>query len=150
MNGRFEAIGGEVWVGVHSPDRCGGETCVMHNPSQHAMREWPMHLRETGLVERICEHGVGHPDPDSAAFFDNHGPLGSRGSWTIHGCDGCCVSVLLHDCPDCGVPPGAVHGRWCDMAICHECVDQRIGCECGNSDINWDDVWPGRTEFDAN
>lgn len=96
MNGRFKgntyiALGGEKWRNVHSADQCGNETCVIHNPSNHVMRNWRMHLRETGLVERMCEHGIGHPDPDSAAYFDSHGPVGSRGTWTVHGCDGCCT-----------------------------------------------------------
>ena len=36
--------------------------------------------------ERICEHGVGHPDPDSLEFFRSIGVT----SMGIHGCDGCC------------------------------------------------------------
>jgi len=34
-------------------------------------------------MERVCEHGVGHPDPDEYKL--------KRG-WTEHvnGCDGCC------------------------------------------------------------
>ena len=90
--GVFTAIGGEKWSYVHDEVKCHGRTCVIHNPSRHAMRQWPMHLRETGLVERICEHGVGHPDPDSAAWFDEFGPVGSRGTWTSHGCDHCCTN----------------------------------------------------------
>ena len=35
----------------------------MHHPSRHNMENWPRHLRETTLVERLCRHGVGHPDP---------------------------------------------------------------------------------------
>jgi hypothetical protein len=86
----YHATGGEVWSKVHSESSCRGRHCVIHNPSDHNMRDWPMHLRETGLVERICEHGVGHPDPDSRAYFDEYGPIGSRGAWGVHGCDGCC------------------------------------------------------------
>ena len=86
----FVAIGGEKWKNVHAEGACSGETCVIHNPSDHCMRNWPMHLRETGLVERMCEHGIGHADPDSAGHFDRaygHEP----GTWSTHGCDGCCV-----------------------------------------------------------
>lgn len=61
---------------------------MVHNPSNHAMVYWPRHLRETGLVERMCQHGVGHPDPDSVYFFyQMTGDLG----WNNHECDGCCV-----------------------------------------------------------
>ena len=85
--------GGETWFNVHALEDCRGRHCVIHNPSTHKMSDWPMHLRETGLVERICEHGVGHPDPDSAAYFNEYGHVGARGSWGVHGCDGCCGPV---------------------------------------------------------
>lgn len=40
---------------------------------------WPQHWRgDRHLMERICPHGVGHPDPDDI------NPDG------VHGCDGCC------------------------------------------------------------
>lgn len=91
VKGVYHAIGGEKWRAVHDGKACKGRTCIIHNPSKHNMRNWRMHLRETGLVERICDHGIGHPDPDSAEFFNQFGPEGSRGTWGIHGCDGCCV-----------------------------------------------------------
>jgi len=40
-------------------------------------------IRETGLVEDICEHGVGHPNPKSLKKM----PEG----FDIHGCCGCCL-----------------------------------------------------------
>ena len=45
-----------------------------------------MVVRESSLIERTCEHGVGHPDPDSLAYFERHG-VTHMGS---HGCDSCC------------------------------------------------------------
>ncbi len=88
---RFNVPGtDEVWI-VHAFDVCRQDQfCAIHRPSHHGMRAWPMHLRETGLIERVCSHGVGHPDPDSARYFNERGPVGSRGTWTIHGCCGCC------------------------------------------------------------
>lgn len=44
--------------------------------------KWTTITRETGLIEHVCVHGVGHPDPESAK------ELGE--GWGIHGCDGCC------------------------------------------------------------
>jgi hypothetical protein len=68
---------------VHPADRCVGKRCTIHNMSDHHMRTWPQHWRsDRGIMERICPHGVGHPDPD------NVWPGGSS-NW-IHGCDGCC------------------------------------------------------------
>jgi hypothetical protein len=66
------------------------EACPFHYPSQHSMREWPIKIRtdRNNLVERLCEHGVGHPDPDSLAYLQAH--LGVRDEGA-HGCDGCCA-----------------------------------------------------------
>lgn len=64
---------------THPPSACAGRACVVHNPSTHNMLEWPTHFREDrGITERICPHGVGHPDPDDISAD------------TVHGCDGCC------------------------------------------------------------
>jgi hypothetical protein len=75
----------ETLVNVHPATRCKNERCTIHNMSDHHMREWPQHWRDDrGIMERICPHGVGHPDPD------NPWELGDL-NW-IHGCDGCCDS----------------------------------------------------------
>lgn len=81
---------------VHSKKDCKGEHCVIHNPSDHAMRAFPTHWRgDRYLMERICPHGIGHPDPDDLAFkalaFGNT-EAGKQNlkSEFIHGCDGCC------------------------------------------------------------
>lgn len=85
----------EVWVNgdellerVHPREACIGRHCVLHNPSDHHMRSWPIQMRGTGLMERFCEHGIGHPDPDSVAYFTEE--LGLDG-FGVHGCDGCCA-----------------------------------------------------------
>ena len=44
---------------------------------------WTKTVRETGLLEHVCQHGVGHPDPASATALGG-------GAWHVHGCDGCC------------------------------------------------------------
>lgn len=78
---------------IHSKDKCKGRSCVVHNPSDHHMADWPTRFRAGRyLTERICPHGIGHPDPDDVAFHVSQGRLGVM--W--HGCDGCCVG----DIPD--------------------------------------------------
>lgn len=63
----------------HLQDECEGP-CTIHNLTDHHMRSWPQHWRsDRYLMERICPHGIGHPDPDSPPGTD-----------TVHGCDGCC------------------------------------------------------------
>lgn len=73
-------VGGQRLVNVHSPSVCAGEHCCIHNPSAHHMAEWPQNFREDrGMMERLCAHGIGHPDPDDPTTD------------TTHGCDGCCT-----------------------------------------------------------
>jgi hypothetical protein len=74
---------------VHDREDCSG-ACPIHAPSDHHMREWPLHWRDDRrLMERICPHGVGHPDPDHIAFTEQL--RGSRAAdvESTHGCDGC-------------------------------------------------------------
>ena len=79
----------------HTKKACAGQACPFHNPSKHKMRKWPMNLRTDPwafpLIERMCEHGIGHPDPDSAAYMDrNFSEEDKKNGYTIHSCDGCC------------------------------------------------------------
>ena len=84
----------EIWTtkditiyNVHDATACEGEFCVLHNPSDHHMSEWELIWRDDKQVmERQCPHGIGHPDPDDAAYLVRAG----RGYLTVHGCDGCC------------------------------------------------------------
>lgn len=78
-----------VKLRVHDRKNCAGEYCSIHNPSNHKMKDWPTHWRDDrGIMERICECGVGHPDPDDMAFRRR---LGMDDSAGIHGCCGCCT-----------------------------------------------------------
>lgn len=78
---------------THAPDACAGENCCVHNPSAHPLSTAPLNWRgDRGRMERICEHGVGHPDPDDLAYkrsVMSHAKY-SSGAWGIHGCDRCC------------------------------------------------------------
>lgn len=47
-------------------------------------------IRASGLVEDICEHGIGHPNVE---WLKEHDPDGTFG-FAVHGCDGCCVQGL--------------------------------------------------------
>lgn len=72
---------------VHDPEQCAGQACCIHHPSDHPLRDAPLHWRASGPLdikpshmERICPHGVGHPDPDGLRLDEVE----------MHGCDGCC------------------------------------------------------------
>lgn len=81
-------IGGPLMV--HDPDLCAGQTCCIHNPSDHPMRAFPQLWRgDRQLMERVCPHGVGHPDPDDLDYKRRlRGEAYARYEG-IHGCDGC-------------------------------------------------------------
>jgi hypothetical protein len=86
---------------THGPAQCAGQACCFHNPSEHPLNTRPLMWRadvRPSFMERICGHGVGHPDPDSLAFLiavavadpelrENVEAL------EIHGCDGCCRAM---------------------------------------------------------
>ena len=76
---------------IHARDKCAGEHCAFHNPSDHKMVSWKKVIRESTLVERICPHGIGHPDPDSLAYLKRSESEENRGALGVHGCDGCCA-----------------------------------------------------------
>jgi hypothetical protein len=81
----YVLVGGRERLIVHSRDTCDGGRCLVHNPSNHHMRKWRQNWRQDrGIMERLCEHGTGHPDPDDRKV--------RMGSWAegVHGCDGCC------------------------------------------------------------
>lgn len=86
---------GQKIVNVHEQWQCLGRYCTIHKPSDHSMRKMKQRWRaDRALMERVCSHGVGHPDPDEIGLEES-----GRG---VHGCDGCCYvnSVELVDVSD--------------------------------------------------
>ena len=79
--------GGQVITNVHSEVLCEGRSCPVHSRTNHSMRVFPQNFREdTGVMERLCTHGIGHPDPDGFPYMEM-----TNNNWMkIHGCDGCC------------------------------------------------------------
>jgi hypothetical protein len=75
---------------THDRDTCKGEYCTIHNFSDHHMVKWNQRWREDrSIMERICGHGVGHPDPDDPKAQDEFE--------SVHGCDGCCNPASQFD-----------------------------------------------------
>ena len=60
---------------------------------------WTRIHRLSGLVEDVCPHGVGHPNPESIKIMDAKGPPGARGTWGVHGCceSHCCGKRVLDE-----------------------------------------------------
>lgn len=81
----------ELSVFVHKPAACAGEICAFHNRSDHGMRGCKQLWRgDRGIVERLCECGVAHPDFDMMTYFRRIGK--GEAGYGIHGCcaAGCC------------------------------------------------------------
>lgn len=84
---------------THGVAHCGNfeggeqQACTLHNPSEHHMCDWPLSLSEDfpTLMQRTCTHGLGHPDPDSVAYFRRCGIPGIG----VHTCDGCCIDPAV-------------------------------------------------------
>lgn len=96
----WEPIPGLVFPNTHLPSDCEGRHCIVHNPKHTHMDDWPLHWRsDRGLYfERICPHGVGHPDPSQFDYWNLQG----RVYETVHGCD-----LTPEGKPCCGQ-----EGRW--------------------------------------
>ena len=90
---KFTDDSGFKW-NVHKGAVCQGSNCAIHSPSDHPLKDARIVLRRDGfkfgLAERICEHGIGHSDPDSVVFYNSVGELGMG----VHGCDGCCTGTF--------------------------------------------------------
>lgn len=76
-------VNGLELINVHDPALCEGRSCPVHHPSEHHMITWPQNWRnDRKMMERLCSHGIGHPDPDDL------------GADLVHGCDDCCAEKL--------------------------------------------------------
>jgi hypothetical protein len=81
------SLPGNTLLVTHPSSKCVGHACPVHHPSDHHMVNWPLHWRwDRRIMERICQHGIGHPDPDSIA----HGLLIGSTDTGNCSCDGCC------------------------------------------------------------
>lgn len=84
--GGLVALANGILTNVHRPRRCEGTNCWVHNPSTHHMVTWPIQWRsDRRTAERLCEHGLGHPDADDIGFNLRGGK-----DVSAHECDGCC------------------------------------------------------------
>ena len=74
-----------IRLSTHSSNLCMKEVCTIHKRTDHSMRSFPQFWRsDRKIMERICTHGVGHPDPDEYKIIEGIDD-------GAHGCDGCCI-----------------------------------------------------------
>lgn len=90
-SGFFTGTGDYRLVNVHPEAACAGRGCAIHNhPTLHPLMFAPLNWRDDkDILERVCTHGIGHPDHDSAIYLQSVGD----GVHNLHGCDGCCGGV---------------------------------------------------------
>lgn len=75
---------GNLLLKTHAETVCQGQTCCIHNPSDHHMSGWDQQWDpQAEVMYRICEHESLHPDPDDIYVRANRGMVS-------HPCDGCC------------------------------------------------------------
>jgi hypothetical protein len=75
-----------AWLSAHDKADC-QPPCALHARTNHHMRAWKQVWRyDRKIIERICPHGIGHPDPDD--FRVRQGLDDGN-----HGCDGCCEGI---------------------------------------------------------
>lgn len=141
---RFTDDAGVEW-NVHKRAVCQGSNCTLHNPSVHPLSNARIVLRTDpfryGFAERICEHDIGHPDPDSVAFYDSIGQDG----WGTHGCDRCCTGKYK-EVQDCGlvIPVYTDYcGAWYDC-------DLPRGHNMGKADIPENHNGKRKSSYDNN
>jgi hypothetical protein len=102
---------GEIWRlenghtlgGVHFFEDCqagafedDGEEpryCTLHNPMEHPLDKHTLIWRDDRhLFERICNHGIGHPDPSQYDYWVELKGEAYADAESSHGCDGCCIT----------------------------------------------------------
>ena len=76
----------------HEPEECNNpQVCTIHNRTDNHMRSFKQFYRfDRGIMERICSHGIGHPDPDDINIINGKDD-------GAHGCDGCCIRFATEE-----------------------------------------------------
>lgn len=79
-------------LSCHPLDSCFDMFCSVHNPSRHLLAHLPRRWSQSRyLMERVCEHGYGHPDPDDLAYKSLYLDAGLIKVAGTHTCCGCCI-----------------------------------------------------------
>lgn len=80
-----------ISLNTHEENKCDGEVCTIHKRTNHHMRSFRQFYRfDRGIMERICPHGIGHPDPDDISVINGTDD-------GVHGCDGCCIRFATEE-----------------------------------------------------
>lgn len=96
----------QVLTNVHPREMCEGHPCCIHAPSAHPLVNAPTHWsmghgwiddddgvdfwQRGEIMQRICPHGVFHPDPDDLTFIRETKGEEAAERLAEHECCGCC------------------------------------------------------------
>lgn len=93
---RFTDDYGQELIQIHDENSdCHQYGCPVHNPSNEAIAIGRLFWRDDrGIFERICEHGVGHPDHDMLRWMERTRGADYARVESVHGCcwHRCCVN----------------------------------------------------------
>lgn len=98
-DGSWDIIGTDSQgpVKTHGLGQCAGRPCVIHSPSDHHMKDWPLSFRMDlgALAFRRCEHFAEHPDIDSIAYMAGRFGMQTALALLLHRCceHACCESA---------------------------------------------------------
>lgn len=86
------SLPGNVALAVHPAATCAGQSCCIHAPSDHPLRDAPLRWRaDRRVMGRVCEHDYVHPDPDHLAHVLRRAGMPTFIEHVVHECDGCCT-----------------------------------------------------------
>lgn len=107
-----------VFLKHHGPELCQNQRCPLHNPSDHALREFPLDYNyELGIMERILDSGEHVIDPDDYLLSKSKDrTVILRNSFKCLTCNVELVSHYRHDFNGCGcgnfIDGGKDYQRW--------------------------------------
>lgn len=82
-----------IRLSTHAEGTCMNEVCTIHKRTDHNMRNFPQFWRsDRKIMERICSHGIGHPDPDEYKIINGEDD-------GAHDCDACCIQFANEEEP---------------------------------------------------
>lgn len=86
---------GQILAGCHQWEEACEDGCVIHKQLDHPMKGQRTHWRgDRQMMERICRHGIGHPDPFQVKYWQRTLTPEQVAVEMVHGCCGdkeCCT-----------------------------------------------------------
>jgi len=136
-NGSTYQVENGLLQNVHSAESCAGPRCPIHTWSDHHMTSWPQRWTDAHM-ERVCTHGLGHPDPDDVIYQETlQKERLTRNAAKCLECGETIESLHRHDFVSCGCGNLSVDGGLVYVRVLvrngHESMSDRCEYETGES-----------------